>query len=66
MKRILGWSSRKSFLSLGLLLSILVWGVATWSRSQRPGHQAAMKRYFNNPLLESMTWLEVTVGPVSQ
>jgi len=25
-----------------------------------------MKRYLNNRLLESMTWLEVTVGPVSQ
>src|SRR5678815_2757270 len=41
MKRILRWTSRKSFLSLFLLLSISVWGAATWSRSQRPGRQAA-------------------------
>ena len=24
------------------------------------------RRYLNNPLLESITWLEVTVGPVSE
>ena len=41
MKRILGWTSSKSFLSLALLLSISVWAGATWSRSQRPRHHAA-------------------------
>jgi hypothetical protein len=43
MKRILGWTSRKSFLSLGLLLSISAWSGATWSRSQRPGHQGTQR-----------------------
>ena len=41
MKRILGWTSRKSFLSLGLLLIASALGGATWSRSQWEGHQAA-------------------------
>ena len=34
MKPTLGWTSRKSFLSLGLLLIAATWSAATWSRSQ--------------------------------
>src|SRR5688572_27734664 len=34
MKRTLGWTSRKSILSLGLLLIASTCGAATWSRSQ--------------------------------
>ncbi len=40
MKRVPRWTSKKSFLSISLLLIASAWGVATWSRSQRPGHQA--------------------------
>src|SRR5689334_10328949 len=40
MKRILWWTSRKSLLSLGLLLVASVWGAATWSRSPSAGHLA--------------------------
>jgi hypothetical protein len=40
MKRIFGWTSGKSFLSLGLLLIASAWGGATWSRSQPAGDQA--------------------------
>ena len=35
MKRLFPWSSRKSFLPLSLILITSVWGVATWSRSER-------------------------------
>src|SRR5918996_1408089 len=41
MKRIFGWTSRKSFLFPGLLLIASAWGGATWSRSQSAGDQAA-------------------------
>lgn len=34
MKRTMGWTSRKSFLSLGLLLIATTWVAATWNRSQ--------------------------------
>ena len=37
MKHIPGWTSWKSFLSLGLLLVAAAWGGATWSRSQQAG-----------------------------
>jgi Bacterial Ig-like domain (group 1)/Beta-propeller repeat len=41
MKRIFSWTSKKSFLFLGLLLVASAWGGAMWSRSQRAGHQTA-------------------------
>src|SRR5215213_5779211 len=41
MKRIFSWTSRKSFLSVGLLLVASAWGGATWSRSQWTAHEAA-------------------------
>src|SRR5215216_3586586 len=47
MKRILWWTSRKSFLSLAILLVASAWGVATWSRSHRAGpssHDATAQR----------------------
>ena len=34
-------TSRKSFLCLGLLVSMSAWGAATWSRSQKAGQLAA-------------------------
>src|SRR5215211_3010105 len=34
MKRTLGWTSRKSFLFLGLMLIASTWCAVTWSRSQ--------------------------------
>src|SRR5215213_362446 len=37
MKRIRWWTSRKSFLSIGILLVASAWGAATWSRSQQAG-----------------------------
>ena len=40
MKRILRWTSRKSFLSIGLLIIASALGGITWSRSQRPSHQS--------------------------
>ena len=43
MKRIFSWTSKKSFLSLGLLLVASAWGGATWSRSQWTTHQAAQQ-----------------------
>ncbi len=39
MNRILGWTSRKSFLFLGLLLVASAWVGAMWNRSQRTDHQ---------------------------
>ena len=44
MKRILRWTSRKSFLSLGLLLIVSAWGGATWIRSQYAGYQTTQRR----------------------
>ena len=41
MKRVFSWTSRKSFLSVGLLLVASAWGGATWSRSQWTAHEAA-------------------------
>jgi hypothetical protein len=41
MKRISTWTSRRSFLSLGLLLIVSTLVAATWSRSDWAGHQAA-------------------------
>ena len=58
MKRILGWTSKKSFLSLGLLLIASTWGVATWSRSHRPRHQAAQL-----PDMVKQTSQEATAQP---
>src|SRR5688572_32129831 len=58
MKRILGWTSKKSFLSLGLLLIASTWGVATWRRSQRPRHQAAQL-----PDMVKQTSQEATAQP---
>src|SRR5215213_557072 len=41
MKRIFGRTSRKFFLSLGLVLVALAFAGATWSRSQQTVHHAA-------------------------
>jgi hypothetical protein len=41
MKRNFWWTSGKSLLFLGFLVVALTWSHATWSRSQRTGHQFA-------------------------
>ena len=44
MKRILWWTSKKSLLSLGLLLFAAAWAGATWIRSQHSRYQTTQQR----------------------